>query len=156
MLDIIHDNWLLLLIGTYPNGPLGGIAATLSLSVLGIGLAFPLSVLIALAQLSPVGWIRRPATWMRYLVRSIPLVMLIFIVYFLLPILIGRPLSGFTTMVCTLVIFEAMYLAEVVRAGMEALPSGQAQAAAALGLSYFDRMRYIILKWTPWSRHFPR
>jgi len=145
MLDIIHDNWLLLLIGTYPNGPLGGIAATLSLSVLGIGLAFPLSVLIALAQLSPVGWIRRPATWMRYLVRSIPLVMLIFIVYFLLPILIGRPLSGFTTMVCTLVIFEAMYLAEVVRAGMEALPSGQAQAAAALGLSYFDRMRYIIL-----------
>ena len=54
--DIIHivrDNWLLLLVGQYPNGPLGGIAATLILSVLGIVLAFPLSVLIALARLSP-------------------------------------------------------------------------------------------------------
>jgi polar amino acid transport system permease protein len=145
MLEIIRDNWLLMLIGTYPNGPLGGIAATLILSIVGIGLAFPLSVLIALAQLSAIGWIRRPATWLRYLVRSIPLVMLIFIIYFLLPIVIGRPLSGFTTMVCTLVIFEAMYLAEVVRAGIEALPNGQGQAAAALGLNYVDRMRYVIL-----------
>jgi len=145
MLEIIRDNWLLMLIGTYPNGPLGGIAATLILSIVGIGLAFPLSVLIALAQLSAIGWIRRPATLLRYLVRSIPLVMLIFSIYFLLPIVIGRPLSGFTAMVCTLVIFEAMYLAEVVRAGIEALPNGQVQAAAALGLNYVDRMRYVIL-----------
>ena len=46
------DEWLLLLIGQYPNGPLGGIAATLLLSILGIALAFPLSVLIALARIS--------------------------------------------------------------------------------------------------------
>jgi len=44
MITIIEDNWLLLLIGQYPNGPLGGIASTLILSVLGIVLAFPLSV----------------------------------------------------------------------------------------------------------------
>ena len=50
---ILRDNWLLLLIGQYPNGPLGGFAATLILSVLGIVLAFPLSVLLALARLSP-------------------------------------------------------------------------------------------------------
>ena len=49
---IVRDNWLLLLIGQYPNGPLGGFAATLILSVLSIVLAFPLSVLIALARLS--------------------------------------------------------------------------------------------------------
>ena len=52
-IHIIQDDWLLLLIGQYPNGPLGGIAATLLLSVLGISLAFPLSVLVALARISP-------------------------------------------------------------------------------------------------------
>ncbi len=51
--EILRDNWLLLLVGQYPNGPLGGIVATLILSVLGIVLAFPLSVLLALARLSP-------------------------------------------------------------------------------------------------------
>ena len=45
---IAHDNWLLLLVGQYPNGPLGGLAATLLLSVLGIALAFPLSVALVL------------------------------------------------------------------------------------------------------------
>ena len=52
IIAIIQDNWLLLLIGQYPNGPLGGFAATLILSVLSIALAFPLSVLLALARLS--------------------------------------------------------------------------------------------------------
>ena len=51
---IIRDNWLLLLIGQYPNGPLGGFAATLILSVLSIALAFPVSVLLALARLVEV------------------------------------------------------------------------------------------------------
>ena len=57
--QIIQDDWLLLLIGQYPNGPLGGIAATLLLSILGISLAFPLSMLIALARISGVTfWFR--------------------------------------------------------------------------------------------------
>ena len=65
---ILRDNWLLLLIGQYPNGPLGGIACTLILSVLGIVLAFPLSVLLALARLSPwraaaLAGPRRWSTW---------------------------------------------------------------------------------------------
>ena len=68
MITIVEDNWLLLLIGQYPNGPLGGIAATLILSVLGIALAFPLSVVMALAQHLAVaprcaGRSRRSSTW---------------------------------------------------------------------------------------------
>lgn len=55
--QIVSDNWLLLLIGQYPNGPLGGMAATMLLSLLGIALAFPLGVLIALARLSPLSLI---------------------------------------------------------------------------------------------------
>ena len=144
-LDIVRDNWLLLLIGQYPNGPLGGIAATLILSVLGIVLAFPLSVLIALARLSHrrVLWV--PATVLVYVVRGVPLLMIIFWVYFLLPLLINVSVPGFATMVCTLTLYEGAFLSEVVRAGIVALPKGQMDAARALGHSYPKAMLYVIL-----------
>lgn len=145
VIDIIRDNWLLLLIGQYPYGPLGGIAATLILSVLGILLAFPLSVLLALARLSPFPALRWPVTALVYTVRGVPLLMIILWTYFLLPVLIGHTVSGFATMLCTLILYEGCYLSEVVRAGIEALPKGQAEAARALGHSYYTRMRYVIM-----------
>lgn len=142
---ILRDNWLLLLVGQYPNGPLGGIACTLILSVLGIVLAFPLSVLLALARLSPWRLLNWPATAVVYIARGVPLLMVILWVYFLVPLLIGRNVSGFTTMLCTLVLYEGAYLAEVVRAGIEALPKGQMEAARALGHSHLGAMRHVIL-----------
>lgn len=145
MFDILAEYGALFLIGIYPNGPLGGVAATLRLSVIGIACAFPLGVLMALAQLSPFRAIRYPVTVLRYLLRSIPLVMLIFGSYFLVPALLGRPVAGFTTMAVTLVVFQAVYLAEIVRAGIESLPRGQMEAAAAMGMGYGLRMRKVIL-----------
>ena len=109
--DILRDNWLLLLIGQYPNGPLGGIAATLILSVLGIVLAFPLSACCwRWRGCRPGALLRWPATALVYVVRGVPLLMVILWVYFLVPLLIGRDVSGFTTMLCTLVIYEGAYL----------------------------------------------
>jgi polar amino acid transport system permease protein len=145
LFDILRDNWLLLLVGQYPNGPLGGLAATLILSVLGIGLAFPLSVLIALARLSKRRVLNMPATALVYGARGIPLLMIILWVYFLVPVLIGRNVTGFTTMVCTLVLYESAFLAEIVRAGILALPRGQMEAARALGHGYAGAMWYVIL-----------
>ena len=145
VLPIVRDNWLLLLIGQYPYGPLGGIAATLILSVFGILLAFPLSVALALARTSPLRWLRWPVTGLVYVTRGVPLLMIILWTYFLLPALLGHPVSGFTTMLCTLILYEGCYLSEVVRAGIEALPKGQTEAAKALGHGYFGRMRWIIL-----------
>jgi polar amino acid transport system permease protein len=148
VLDIAHilrDNWLLLLIGQYPYGPLGGIAATLILSVLGISLAFPLSVALALARLSPWAWLRWPVTGLVYGLRGVPLLLIILWTYFLLPVLIGQTVSGFTTMICTLVVYEACYLSEVVRAGIQALPKGQSEAARSLGHGYVRSLRYVIL-----------
>ena len=92
---IIQDDWLLLLIGQYPNGPLGGIAATLLLSVLGIALAFPLCVLVALARISPWLLLRAPATALVYTMRGVPLLVIIFWGYFLVPLLIGRVVPGY-------------------------------------------------------------
>ena len=145
VVTIVQDNWLLLLIGQYPHGPLGGITATLILSALGILLAFPISIALALARLSPFWWLRWPVTGLVYATRGIPLLMIILWTYFLLPLLIGVNVSGFTTMLCTLVIYEACYFSEVVRAGIEALPKGQSEAAKALGQSYTVRLRYVIL-----------
>lgn len=142
---IVSDNWLLLLVGQYPNGPLGGIAATLLLSVFGIGLAFPLSVLTALARLSPWSVLRWPATALVYIMRGVPLLMIIFWVYFLVPLLIGANVPGFVAMVCTLVVYEAAFLSEIVRAGILALPAGQMDASRALGHSYLGAIRYVIL-----------
>jgi polar amino acid transport system permease protein len=145
LITILRDNWLLLLVGQYPNGPLGGLAATLILSVLGILLAFPLSVLLALARIPRWQLLKAPATALVYITRGVPLLMIILWVYFLVPLLIGRNVTGFTTMVCTLVIYEGAFLSEVVRAGIQALPRGQMEAARALGHSYLGAMRLVIL-----------
>lgn len=145
VLDILRDNWLLLLVGQYPSGPLGGIVCTLILSILGIVLAFPLSVLLALARLCPWRLLRWPATALVYVTRGVPLLMIILWVYFLVPLVIGRNVSGFTTMLCTLVIYESAFLSEVVRAGIESLPRGQMEAARALGHSYLGAMWHVIL-----------
>jgi polar amino acid transport system permease protein len=144
-LEIVRDNWLLLLVGQYPQGPLGGFAATLVLSVLGIGLAFPVSIGIALARISRWPVLRAPATALVYVVRGIPLLMIIFWVYFLFPLLLGTQVSGFATMVCTLVLYEGVFLSEIVRAGIQSLPRGQMDAARALGHGYFGAMRHVIL-----------
>ncbi|WP_285409981.1 amino acid ABC transporter permease [Variovorax sp. efr-133-TYG-130] len=145
VLFILRDYGTLLLVGQYPNGPLGGLAVTLVLSVLGLLLAFPLGVAIALARISPFRWLRMPAAAVIYGVRGVPLLMFIFWVYFFVPVLTGRTVSGFTTMVITLVIYQAAYLAEIVRAGIEGLPGGQTEAARAVGLSYTQTMVKVVL-----------
>lgn len=145
IVQILRDHGMLLLVGQYPNGPLGGLAITFVLSILGIALAFPLGLLLALARISPYRLFHWPATALVYLMRGVPLLMLIFWVYFFLPALIGRPISGFGTMLVTLVIYEAAYLAEIMRAGILSLPGGQMEAARASGLSYLQAMRKVIL-----------
>jgi polar amino acid transport system permease protein len=71
--------------------------------------------------------------------------MIIFWVYFLFPLLLGTSVPGFTTMLCTLVVYEGAFLSEVVRAGIQSLPRGQMDAARALGHSYLGAMRFVIL-----------
>ncbi|MHC1481258.1 amino acid ABC transporter permease [Frateuria aurantia] len=145
LLAIVHKYGLLLLIGTFPRGPLGGLAMTLILSTLSLILAFPFSVVLALARRSHRAWLYRAATGWVYVIRGIPLIMLIFWVYFLVPMLIGHNISGFLTMLLTLVLYESAYISEIVRAGIRALPRGQEEAAAALGLSYVQTQIAVIL-----------
>ncbi|WP_406854966.1 amino acid ABC transporter permease [Alsobacter sp. KACC 23698] len=145
IVTIVRDNWLLLLIGQYPNGPLGGFAATLILSALSIALAFPVSILLALARLSRSPLLYWPATAVVFIARGVPLLMLILWTYFMVPIITGYNVPGFATMLVTLVIYEGAFLSEVVRGGIVALGRGQMEAAKALGHGGASAMLYIIL-----------
>lgn len=129
LLRILHDYWVLLLMGAYPKGPLGGICMTLLLSVLSLVLAFACALPLALVRLDgPRAWQRAAAAWVA-VIRGVPLVMLIFWVYFLVPMLIGHNISGFATMLCTLVVYESAYLSEIVRGGIGALPGASTRPA---------------------------
>ena len=145
MIEILQNNWLLLLVGSYPHGPVGGLVATLGMAVLSILLALPLSIALALGRLSSNPLFNRPATFLVYFVRSVPLLMFVFWAYFLVPLLTGAPVPGFVIMVITLAFYESGYLAEIVRAGIQALPAGQYEAGRTLGLSHLRVMRKIIL-----------
>ncbi|WP_311273414.1 MULTISPECIES: amino acid ABC transporter permease [unclassified Rhizobium] len=145
MITIVQDNWLLLLIGQYPNGPLGGLANTIILSALAIVLAFPMSILMALARLSKWRLLRVPATVLVYVTRGVPLLMLILWAYFLIPLWTGADVPSFAIMLATLVVYQGAFLSEVIRGGIVALGAGQMDAARALGHGYMGAMRFIIL-----------
>lgn len=145
IVTIVKDYWLLLLIGQYPNGPLGGLANTIILSALAIVLAFPVSILMALARLSKWRLLRLPVTTLVYITRGVPLLMLILWTYFLIPLWTGADVPSFMIMLVTLVVYQGAFLSEVVRAGIVALGPGQMDAARALGHSYLSAMRFVVL-----------
>jgi len=145
MLDILLDNGLLLLVGQWPNGSMGGLVATVGLALLSLLLAFPLGVLLALGRISTQRCFYWSATAVVYVVRGLPLIMFIFWAYFFLPLLIGNTVSGVMTMVAALVIYEGAYLAEIIRSGIQALPAGQREAGRSLGLNAMQTLRKIVL-----------
>ena len=137
--------WLYFLVGQYPEGPLGGLVLTLLLASAGLVLAMPVGLALGLARVSPMRWLRWPVTALVYCVRGVPLLMVIFWAYFFLPSVTGVKTGQFSTMLLALVLFDGVYLAEIVRAGIQAIPTGQLQAAQALGMSRWQSMRYVVL-----------
>jgi polar amino acid transport system permease protein len=145
MLELIDTYWVYFLIGQYPNGPLGGLALTLLLASLGLLLGLPLGIVLGLARVSPFAWLRLPVTALVFVVRGIPLLMVVFWAYFFLPSVTGVKTDQFATMLIALVVFDAVYLAEIVRAGIQGVPRGQVEAARSLGLGWWRSMRTVVL-----------
>ena len=145
MIELVSNYWVYFLIGQYPNGPLGGLALTVLLGTSALLLALPLGILLGLARASNLKSLSWPIGALIYVVRGTPLLMVIFWAYFFLPALTGHDTSQFTTMLAALVLFNGAYLAEVVRAGIQGLPRGQMECARALGLTYWQAMRTVIL-----------
>jgi glutamate/aspartate transport system permease protein len=101
--------------------------------------------LLALMRLSGNKALMLPATFYVNGMRSIPLVMVILWFFLLVPMLIGRPMGAELSATITFVAFEAAYFSEIMRAGIQSIPRGQVYAGQAIGMTYSQNMRYVVL-----------
>lgn len=101
--------------------------------------------LLALMRLSGRKALMLPATIYVNGMRSVPLVMVILWFYLLVPLLIGRPIGAELSAVVTFIAFEAAYFSEIMRAGIQSIPRGQVFAGQALGMTYGQNMRLVVL-----------
>jgi glutamate/aspartate transport system permease protein len=104
-----------------------------------------LGTVLALMRLSGKKWLELPAAAYVNTMRSIPLVMVLLWFFLLIPFAIGRPLGAETSAVITFIAFEAAYFSEIVRAGIQSIPRGQVFAGQAVGMTYGQNMRLVIL-----------
>jgi polar amino acid transport system permease protein len=140
---IINNAGFLILQGFLGVGPFVG--GTLRLAVPAIILGFTLGIFIGLARLARSRLISVPATLYVEFFRGVPLVMVIFWFWFIIPLLLGKSLPEFGVALAAFVIFEAAYLGEIVRAGIQSVPRGQVEAATATGLTRALTMRHVVL-----------
>ena len=143
--DVIARSWQVLIFQ--------GLAFTVQVTLLAMAGGIVLGTLLALMRLSPI----KPLAWIAasYVntLRGIPLVLVIFWFYFLVPYIgawiIGSPtpvkIGAFTSALVTFVLFEACYYCEIMRAGIQSIPTGQANAGYALGLNYRQVMAQVVL-----------
>ena len=104
-----------------------------------------LGTAIALMRLSGKKWLVMPAAIYVNTLRSIPLVMVILWFFLLIPLLIGRPLGAELSAIITFTVFEAAYYSEIMRAGIQSVPRGQVSAGYAVGMTYAQCMKLIVL-----------
>jgi glutamate/aspartate transport system permease protein len=100
---------------------------------------------LALMRLSGNKFLTVPATFYVNGMRSIPLVMVILWFYLLVPLLTGKPIAAELSAIITFVAFEAAYFSEIMRAGIQSIPRGQVFAGQALGMTYNQNMRLVVL-----------
>ena len=124
---------------------LGGLVLTFELAAFSLAGGFLLGMLMGLGRLSSRKWIYYPATLYVNFFRSLPLILVIFWFYFMVPFIIGRPLGDFFSAIVAFIAFEAAYFAEIFRAGIQSIPQGQVMAGYSTGLGYFSTMRHIVL-----------
>jgi glutamate/aspartate transport system permease protein len=115
----------------------------LTLVAMAGGIVF--GTLLALLRLSGKKWLDAPAAIYVYGMRSIPLVMVILWFFLLIPFAIGRPIGAEWSAIITFTAFESAYYSEIMRAGVQSVARGQAAAGYALGLTYGQSMRLVVL-----------
>ena len=122
-----------------------GMGLTLILTVLSIGGGLVLGTGLALARLGNIRWLSFAAGSYVNFFRSMPLILVIFWFYFLVPIILGFPVGDFYAVLVAFVAFEAAYYCEIMRAGIQSVKVGQFHAGNALGLTYKQNMQYVVL-----------
>jgi len=139
-LDLSFYNWDL-----FTNYILKGLVFSVQLTVIATVGGIVVGTLLALMRLSGKPALVYPAAFYVNTMRSIPLVMVILWFFLLIPMLIGRPIGADLSATFTFIAFEAAFFSEIVRAGIQSVPRGQMFAGEALGMTYGQNMRLIVL-----------
>jgi polar amino acid transport system permease protein len=142
---VIWDNITYFMIGRYPHGPLGGIGLTLFLALVSCVLSFFGGLILGLLSISRNRVLRIASTIVLNFIRGMPLLMVIFWMYFLLPALMGKTIRETNTVIVALTIFTSAYMSQIVKAGVEGIPKGQVEAAVSTGLYHWQAMVFIVL-----------
>lgn len=122
-----------------------GLWLSAQLTVLAVFAGMAFGTVLALMRLSSFKPASVVAGTYVNLVRSIPLVLVIFWIYILAPRILGQTITPFRSVLVAFIIFEAAYYCEIIRAGISSVPRGQVHAARALGLNRLQTFRYVIL-----------
>lgn len=122
-----------------------GLQLSLFLTFLAIIGGIVLGTLLALARLSAFAPLSLAAATYVNLIRAIPLILVIFWFYFLVPLALGRPVGSFYSALIAFVMFEAAYYSEIMRAGIQSVRQGQVHAGQSTGLNYWQIQRYVVL-----------
>ena len=124
---------------------LGGLWFSVKLTIVATLGGIFFGTVLALMRLSGRKVLMLPATIYVNGMRSIPLVMVILWFFLLIPFLIGKPIGAELSAIVTFIAFEAAYFSEIMRAGIQSIPRGQVHAGQALGMSYGQNMRLVVL-----------
>jgi His/Glu/Gln/Arg/opine family amino acid ABC transporter permease subunit len=124
---------------------LRGLQLTVWLAVLSMAGSFAGGLVLAVARMADSRWLRWPARAYVDVIRTVPLIMVIFWIFFLTPVVTGQPTTPIKAALVALIVFNSSYMAEVIRAGIQSIPRGQSEAARATGLTYGRTMRHVIL-----------
>ncbi len=124
-----------------------GISLTLLLSLFGLTAAYPLGVVLALGRRSKLPAIKVMSVLYIELIRGVPLISMLFMASVMFPLFLpeGITVNKILRAQAAIILFTAAYIAEVVRGGLQAIPRGQYEAAESLGLTYYQKMRLVIL-----------
>ena len=125
----------------------GGLPLTIMLSTLSMMMAFPIAMVVALGRRSSLPAIRTACTLYVELIRGVPLISVLFMASFMFPLFmpVGVTIDVLIRVIIGITLFAAAYMAEVIRGGLQAIPKGQIEAAATLGLSYWQTQYKIVL-----------
>jgi polar amino acid transport system permease protein len=134
-----------LLLGTFPHGPLGGIALTVVLTLSSAVLSALLGLAGGIMLVMSRGALHLLLLVVIGFFRAIPVLMLIFWTFFLMPVLLHIDVPGIATVVCALALIGGAYLSHSVQAGIAAIGEGQWQAAQSLGMTRAQALRHVLL-----------
>jgi polar amino acid transport system permease protein len=143
--SVVWENLSYFFIGRYPKGTLGGVGLTLYLAVVSLALSFIGGLVLGLLSVSRNRLLRWGSMTVIQTIRGMPLLMVIFWMFFLLPAMLGGGMTAAWTIISALTLFTSAYMSEIVRAGITGIPKGQMEAAISTGLSHGQAMFYIIL-----------